>query len=339
MSVPEPVRPLSRVLRSIAGYGVATALMLVTPLLVFAPASLFHCAMRNGRFAAWMSGIVAIGLAGLYFAQVANASAGSQVKLAYSSFIGIALSVAVPSLLCIPLVENRRKFGVVLTFALVCATIGLASTELIMNAVSFSPYGAQVVQFTDATNLAIRLANANRAQATLTATERAAFWVVTQFPRIVPAMILLNIGLIFVLSLMMFGRLSAWRAFAMTRVADSETRRTYLFRNLQLPEWLLFLFVFGGLTPVLSGTAQQIAANVLAILISLYVLQGLAIFRSILVRAEAGLVGSAFAFFLLAVLCLLGIGLVLLAGVGLFDPFFDFRKLNRKDDSHEGRTD
>ncbi len=339
MPVEIPVRPFLSVVRSVAGYGVATALMLVSPLLVFVPASVFHCAMRNGRFAAWMAAIIATGLSGLYFAQVASATAGAQVKLVYSSFIGIVLSVAVPSMLAIPLVENRRKFGVVLTFALVCSTVGLAATELIMNAVSFSPYASQVVQFTDATNLAIRMADANRAQGTLSGTGRTAFWLTTHIPQVVPAMLLLNIALIFVLSLMMFGRLSAWRAFAETHVADSETRRTYLFRNLQLPEWLLFLFVIGGLTPLLTGIPQRIAANVLVIMISLYLLQGLAIFRSILVRAEAGYVVSTLAFVLLAMLCLTGIGLVLLAGVGLFDPFFDFRKLNRKDDSHESHTD
>ncbi|HSP15884.1 MAG TPA: hypothetical protein VLV78_14145 [Thermoanaerobaculia bacterium] len=336
MSVPDPIRPFSRVVRSVAAYGIATALMLVSPLLVFAPASLFHCAMRNGRLAAWTAAIVATGLAGLYFAQVASASGGSQVKLVYSSFIGITLSIAVPSMLAIPLVENRRKFGIVLTFALVCSATGLAMTELIMRAVSFSPYA---VQFTDATNLANRMADANRAVAMQSSMGRTALWLLTHSPQVLPAMILLDIALVFILSLMMYGRLSAWRAFAKTRVADSETRRTYLFRNLQLPEWLLFLFVLGGLTPLLSGIAQEIAANVLAIMICLYILQGLAIFRSILVRAGAGYVGGTLGFFLLGMLCLTGIGLVLLAGVGLFDPFFDFRKLNRKDDSHESHTD
>ncbi len=336
MPIEIPVRPRSSVVRSVAAYGVATALMLVSPLLVFAPASLFHCAMRNGRFAAWTAAIIATGLSGLYFVQVANASTGAQVKLVYSSFIGIALSVAVPSMLAIPLVENRRRFGVVLTFALVCSAVGLAATELIMRAVSFSPYA---VQLTDATNLANRMADSNRALAAQSSMGRTALWLLTHSPQVLPAMILLDIALVFVLSLMMFGRLSAWRAFAETRVADSETRRTYLFRSLQLPEWLLFLFVIGGLTPLLTGIPQRIAANVLAIMISLYLLQGLAIFRAILVRAQAGYVGGTLAFFLLAMLCLTGIGLVLLAGAGLFDPFFDFRKLNRKDDSHESHTD
>ena len=84
---------------------------------------------------------------------------------------------------------------------------------------------------------------------------------------------------------------------------------------------------------------QMIAANVLVLVLCLYLLQGLAIFRSMLVRAGAGYIGSAFGFFILAMLCLTGIGLALLAIVGLFDSFVDFRKLNRKDDSHESHTD
>ncbi|HEX9160103.1 MAG TPA: hypothetical protein VF980_00220, partial [Thermoanaerobaculia bacterium] len=226
-----PVRPFSRVARSVAGYSVATALMLVSPLLVFAPASLFHCAMRNGRRAAWATAIVASALAGVYFMQVAGSASGSQVKMVYSSFIGIVLSVALPSMLAVPLVERRDQFGTVLTFSLVCSAIGLGLTEVIMRATSFSPYA---VQFADATRLANSMADANRGLAAQSSMGRAALWLLTHSPVVLPAMILLDLALVFILSLMMFGRLSVWRTFAATRVPDSETRRAYLFRNLAL---------------------------------------------------------------------------------------------------------
>ena len=335
-TMPVPDRPFPRLARSVAGYGIATALMLITPLLVFAPAALYHCAMRNNRLAAWSAALLATGLAGIYFAQVANASSGVQAKLVYSSFVGIALSVVVPSMLTVPLVEQRRKFGLVLTFALAFSTIGLAATELIMRTVSFSPY---LVQVADATTLANKMADMNRALAAQSGMGRAALWLLAHSPVVLPAMILLDLALVFVLSLMMFGRLSAWRGFLLRGADPTKLRQTYLFRNLQLPDWLLFLFVFGGLTPQLQGVWQTAAANALAIMFCLYLLQGLAIFRTMLVRAGAGLVGSAFGFFILTMLCLTGIGLVLLAGAGLFDPFVDFRKLNRKDDSHESHTD
>jgi hypothetical protein len=331
-----PVRPFSRIVRSVAGYGVATALMLVSPLLVFAPASVFHCSMRNGRRAAWAAGLIGIALAGVYFAQVASSSAGPEAKIVYASFAAIALSIAVPSMVAVPLVEKREKFGNVLTFTLVCSAIGLGLTEVIMRAVDFSPYA---VQLSDATALATKIADANRDLAAQTTMGRVALWLLTHSPQVLPAMILLDIALVFVLSLMMFGRLSAWRAFATTRVADSETRRTYLFRNLALPEWLLFLFVLGGFTPALTGVWQKTTANLLAIMICLYILQGLAIFRMMLVRAGAGYIGGAFGFLLLVMLCMTGIGMLLLALAGLFDSFFDFRNLKRKDDSHESHTD
>ncbi|HEY3051919.1 MAG TPA: hypothetical protein VGK04_00870 [Thermoanaerobaculia bacterium] len=336
-TMPIPVRPFGRIVRSVAGYGLATALMLVSPLLVFAPASLFHCAIRNGRRAAWAAAALATMLAGVYFAQLASDSGGDQLKMVYASFIGITLAITLPSIVALPIVERRHKFGNVLTFALACSAAGLGATELIMRAtVGFSPYAAQVA---DATALATKMADANRALAVQSAMGRAALWLLTHSPQVLPAMILLDIALVFVLSLMMFGRLSVWRAFAATHATDSETRRTYLFRNLMLPEWLLFLFVAGGVTPLVSGTAQTVAANLLALMICLYILQGLAVFRSMLVRAGAGYIGGALGFILLGMLCMTGIGLALLAGVGLFDPFLDFRHLNRKDDSHESHTD
>ena len=102
---------------------------------------------------------------------------------------------------------------------------------------------------------------------------------------------------------------------------------------------LLFGFVFGGITPLATGSLRLVAANVLAVVVFLYLMQGLAVFRFMLVKAGAGVVGTIFGFILLGLLCVTGLGLFLLAIAGLFDPFFDFRKLKRKDDSHESHTD
>ena len=95
----------------------------------------------------------------------------------------------------------------------------------------------------------------------------------------------------------------------------------------------------GGITPLTAGLLQTVAANVLALVLFLYMLQGLAIFRSVLVKAGAGAVGTLFGFALLVMLALTGIGLMLLIVAGLFDSFFDFRHLKRKDDSDESHTD
>ena len=121
---------------------------------------------------------------------------------------------------------------------------------------------------------------------------------------------------------------------------DTESLGAYLFRNFSLPDWLLFAFVLGGLTPLASGMLQKIAANTLAVVAFLYILQGLAIFRFLLVAMGAGFAGTMLGWLLLAFLTITGVGPLLLGVAGLFDPFFDFRHFKkRKDDSHESHSD
>jgi hypothetical protein len=151
----------------------------------------------------------------------------------------------------------------------------------------------------------------------------------------VPASIVIDVTLAFVFSLVMLGRLRAWRDAALRRTAEPTP---YRFRFLSLPEWLLFAFVIGGLSPLASGMAQQIGANVLAVVAFLYFLQGLAIVRSFVAATGAGVLGSLFAWTVLGLLTLTGIALLPLCIVGLFDSFFDFRHFNRKDHSDESHS-
>ena len=143
--------------------------------------------------------------------------------------------------------------------------------------------------------------------------------------------------IVFALSLVLFGRLKSWRAILERR--QGVTSSPYLFRNLSLPEWLLFAFVVAGVTPLATGMPQRVGANLLAIVAFLYLLQGLAIFRSFLAAAGAGFSGVFFAYLLLGVLTITGIGPLVLSIAGLFDSFFDFRKFNRKDHSDESHSD
>jgi hypothetical protein len=323
-----PVRPSGSVGRSVVAYGVGTGLMLITPLLVFAPAALFHCALRNGRKAAWGAFAVAITLASLYFAQVASASAAKDVKFAYTSLVAVILAIAVPSMAALPLVGRRQKFGYVLAFTLIASAVGLGLTEMTMRAVGdFSPLGIHVEQLQQTS---IELAR------TGSPLFRDAEKWTPMAMAIVPAMLLIDIALVFVLSLLMYGRITtSWK-----RSADGSTtvQNDYLFRTFALPEWTLLAFVFGGLTPLTTGFLQRLAANVLIVVVFLYLLQGMAIMRAFLVRAGVGMFGTLFAFVLLVLLSA-GTGLFLLMLAGLFDPFFDFRHLKRKDDSHESHTD
>jgi hypothetical protein len=324
-----PLRPLGRVVRSVAGYGFATALMMVSPLLVFVPAAFFHCALRNGRRAVYAAAAISVALVGLYFAQAANVSTGPARNMAYASFAFLVLSVVVPSLAAIPLVERAEKFGTVIAFTVAGSAVGLGVTEVLMRTTAaFSPYALQLAKMQQNAASIVEMYRAANAGAEFI---RTAQTVLKYGLTVLPAGILMDVCLMFVLSLMMFGRLRAWRT--------TEPARAYLFRTLALPDVLLFAFIFGGLTPLTSGTLQKVAANVLAVVVFLYMLQGLAIIRFMLVRAGAGLFGNILAFSLLAMLAIAGIGLLAVAMAGLFDPFFDFRHLKRKDDFHEGHTD
>jgi len=73
------------------------------------------------------------------------------------------------------------------------------------------------------------------------------------------------------------------------------------------------------------------------VVVFLYFLQGLAIFRSMLVSLGVSLFGTVVGFLLIAVL--LSVAVLPLSITGLFDSFFDFRHFRRKDDSHEGHSD
>ena len=331
-----PGRPFGRVVRSILGYALMTALMIVTPLLVFVPAALFHCAIRNGRRAAWAALAGALVIASLYVSTMSPTPADA-VKMAWTYLAGVTLGIALPAMAALPLVERGEKFGRVLVFLLIGSAIGLGLTELGSRAlIDFSPFAAQVAQANQTSAEFVQIYRSKGMPAEM----------VSLFQRwagystfVLPAVMLINITLVFVLSLLMFGRLKAWRELTARR-GDNDAFGAYLFRNLSLPDWLLFAFLLGGLTPVAHGMLQKVAANVLALVAFLYILQGLAIFRFLLAAMGAGFAGNALGWLLLGFLTITGVGPLLLGVAGLFDPFFDFRHFKkRKDDSHESHSD
>ena len=335
---PAPAGPGLRTARSVIGHGVAAALMLITPLVVFAPAALFHCAIRNGRRATWGAFLVAVVLAAIANAITVPFS-GEAANVAWSAFAMFTLGVAAPAMAALPLVERGEAFGRVLLFTVAGSAIGLGITELGMQMTTgFSPYAFQVAQTEALMQRMVEFYQQHKIDMS------GAKPYMGFIARVLPASILAQFSVFFVLSLMMIGRLAAWRTWSAQPKSAQPKGGTapdgaYLFRNLSFPDWLLFGFVLGGLTPLVRGPLQAIAANVLALVVFLYILQGLAIFRSVLARAGAGPVGTIFGFLLLAMLVATGLGLLLLLVMGLFDPFFDFRNLKRKDDADEGHTD
>ena len=319
--------------RQLAGYSLLTAVMFVTPLFVFLPAALFHAGVRHGKRLAWSALPIGAFFAALLAIPTSQAGAEALGNLAF--LLALLLGIGIPALLVEPLVERGASFGRVLMFAVLLSIAGIAVTQAIMQfGFHFSPYADQIASAKLTTEKFI------------TAYQQAgipsdAIRFLRKWMDIgvycLPAFLLMDVVLVFVLSLVMLGRLRAWREFVEQR--QKTFTSPYLFRNLSLPDWLLVAFVAGGLSPLATGMLQRVGANVLAIVVFLYLLQGLAIFRAMLAATGAGFGGVMFAYFLLGLLTLTGIGPLLLSIAGLFDSFFDFRHFNRKDRSDESHLD
>ncbi len=328
---------LGRIIRHVAGYAILIAVMLVSPLFVFLPAAIFHCTIRNGRRITWIALFIGAALAG---AVVIAGTNSPQINLAEANMsvaylVALILAVALPSMAVVPMIERAESFGRVLLVAILFSAIGLAATEMAMRAgTGFSPFADQVAGAH--VTAAKFMTNYQQAGIPPDAIIFLRRWMDIGV-YCLPAFLLIDVVLVFVLSLVLFGRLRTWRDMIERREVNAAS--PYLFRNLALPEWLLFAFVLGGLSPLASGLAQRVGANVLALVAFLYLLQGLAIFRWLLVTVGAGFVGVLFAYLILGVLTLTGIGPLLLSITGLFDSFFDFRKFNRKDHSDESHSD
>ena len=326
-----PERPHGAVARSVVGYSLLTALMIITPMLVFVPAALLHCAIRNGRRAAWA--VLAIGVAIAAILVAVPASQPDAAKMAWSFLAAVTLGIALPSMIALPLVDRGEKFGTVVTMLLIASAAGLIATEAGSRALlDYSPYAAQVAQAELTTKEFMQIyRNAGVPASSLEVMGR--MFKAGVF--VLPGMILVQMALTFILSLLMLGRLKAWRELAARR-GDAEALGAYLFRNFSLPEWVLFAFVFGGLTPVTTGLLQKLAANTLVVVVFLFIVQGLAIFRFLLAAMGVGVAGLFFGFALLIFLTLTGVGPLLLGLAGLFDPFFDFRRFKKRKDNSDG---
>ncbi len=326
-----------RSLRYVAGYAILVAVMLVSPLFVFIPAALFYSTVRHGRRTSWAALIAGSALAGILVVAGANAPqttlAEAHMSLAY--LVALILGVGLPAMAVTAMVERTESFGRILLTAIVFSVIGLAATETSMRQITgFSPFADQVVSArATAAKLVTTYQHAGIPSDAVTFLRK---WMEIGV-YCLPAFLLIDVALVFVLSIILFGRLRAWRDVVERRSPPAS--QPYLFRNLSLPEWLLFAFVVGGLSPLASGLMQRIGANVLALVTFLYLLQGLAIFRAFLAAAGAGFFGMVFAYVILGLLTLTGIGPLLLSVAGLFDSFFDFRKYNRKDHSDESHSD
>jgi uncharacterized protein YybS (DUF2232 family) len=340
-SIPnEPVmmtgRPIGTQIRSVAAYAAGVAVMLAwPPLFIFLPAALVRCGLRNGRRAAWIALAIGAAVAALAVIPLAQGPQArpAEWNLGVAYLLGILLAVAIPSLLVIPLVERAEPFGRVLMVAILAAIVGLAVTELSMRAVThYSPYEQELAGSRDAAGKVIAAYEKAGMPADMVRVMRKSMDVVGYC---LPGLIVVEVISVFLVSFLLFGRSRPWRE---RLAAQQAAVNPYLFRNLSLPDWLLFVFVLAGLSPLASGLVRHAGANLLAVVVFLYLLQGFAVFRAIVASTGPGFGAAFFAWGLLVFLTLTGFAPLLLSIAGLFDSFFDFRHFNRKDHSDESHS-
>ena len=101
-----PVRTFGKQARSMAGYTLVTALMFVSPLFVFIPASLLHCGIRIGRRAAWLLLVLATAAAALLIYPAAAAATAAEASASYGFLLALFLGIAVPGLAVLPMVRT-----------------------------------------------------------------------------------------------------------------------------------------------------------------------------------------------------------------------------------------
>lgn len=325
-----PRRPTGKpAVRSFAIHAALTVLMLVTQVVTLLPAVLLHCGIRLGRRAAWLA--LAIGVAFAAFFTAFSVTTGLLPRSGYAYLIALIVCIALPTMAVLPMVQRGEAFGRVLLVALLFAAGGLFIAEGISRSLlSFSLY-ADVIEKTQTNGGALVKVAGAPASVIKRSIDFAVFCA--------PGSLVIEIAIFLLLSIILLGRLRGWRAAV--EGSDVSLATPYLFRNLAFPDWLLFAFIVGGVSPLMKGAAQHAGANILAVVVFLYIVQGLAIVRSLLVTFGAGLGASLLAYAMLIVLTFAGFVAPLLLGMaGLFDSFFDFRHfLKRKDDSDESHSD
>jgi len=311
--------------RSTLLHALVAAFMFVSPLILFVPATLLNSGLRNGWKGVWGALLGGVALLGVV---AAAASRPGQLPGQISGAARLLFEVGIPTLVVFAMIRQRFRFGPVLLAALGSGIVGFLLTELVMRAgFSHSPYSMLVDNFRRDTLRSFDFyQKAGMPADALAIMKSLSEGIASTY---MPFLLIVITVTMFLLSLLMVSRLPAGRA----------TGSSYFFRNLVLPDALLFGFVAGGLAPLASGTIRSLGLNLLATVGFLYFLQGLAILRFMLVSVKAGFFAMAVAFGVVTLLTLYGVAPFLLFLAGLFDPFFDFRHFNKKDDANESHID
>jgi hypothetical protein len=329
-----PDRNLLWMVVAVGGYALLLASMMASPLTIFVPAVVFVCAARYG----WRAATVVLILAGGALVALAVRFAQTPLDGPHDMsqnlilFLGPFLSLGVPALLVLPLVQRRVAFGHVLVTAVILGMAALGAIELVARSTSgISPHAVELEVWRTALTQAPKSNPAAWSPDTLQTLQRFSAALLYCFEALRATLIVLT----FTFSLVLFGRVQAWREFARNHELSAPV--AYTFRGLVLPEWMLLVFVAAGLSPLATGMLRHIGLNVIAVIGILYLLQGLAIVRWFIAAVGVSFLG---AFVVYGILLLLTpISELLLSIAGLFDSFFDYRHFNRKDSTHEGHSD
>jgi len=311
-----------RVVLGIAVHALLVSLMVLPPLHLLVPAVLLSAGFRYGQRAARIVLVVTVTVLLL-----GALGGGREASLAGFTAAGLLVfQMGVPALLLLQLVERRIPSGPAFMAAFGMASLGVVIVEGIMRlAWGYSPYAGLVTEAGSIFDQAISM-NSQLPGESLGIMRKAGEVIIASY---LPAVITTNTALMFLSSVVMVPRL---------RRGDPEASQ-YRLRNFALPDWLLVVFIVSGLSPFAEGELRTAGLNVLVVVALLYWVQGLAVVRMLMSRSPVGFLASAPAFLLLGLVAFNLVGIAILVLTGLFDSFFDFRNLKRKEDSDESDLD
>lgn len=309
--------------RSTTLHAAMAGAMYVSPFLLFVPAAYINAGLRHG----WRGIAGAVG-GSLLIVLVVLALLGGAANERLGMVARLLAEVAFPSIVAWWMLERGAQFGSVLLAAVFAAATGLAVVELGMQSlVGFSPVGAVVTDFRTVAETSVDLYRREGWQpATLRAMESTAETIATRF---IPSLLVGVQAIGLVLSMAMLVRLPL----------GSRLGREYRFRYLALPEWAPALFAIAGLAALAPEPLRSAGWSALVIVGLLHAMQGAAVIRWMMAKLRFGVLATVLSYALLLIFALNGIGLMMLFLLGLFDPFFDFRKLNRKEATDESHPD
>jgi hypothetical protein len=323
--------PTGNAARATVLYAVVIAFLSVTPLAVLLPVVLWQAGRRVGQRNAWLALVPALAFAALFAAFKVSTAGAPPITYAYPCLM--ALGFALPAMLTLPMLLREQPFGRVLLVMLIASCAGLAATEFACRAVFGQSFYLAQLEAARQSAPAFSEIYVKMGTPQETAKRMAELAIYC-----VPGSLAVELAGLFFVNLFIAGRMSDWRGYLDGRDVGPTP---YALHHLAFPDWLLFAFIFGGLSPLMKGMLQQIAANVLLVVFFLYLVQGLAIFRSILLTLRVSFGRQCFAWGSLVLLTVIGgVAPLLLSIAGLFDSFFDFRNFTkRKDDSDESDFD